>query len=108
MFVGIKRGAGGLERAIDPVGRLADDLELIDGISFSRSVEQHGQPLTSFSTAPSVRSTNGTLNAFSRVGLASASNRAATALAPRGISASAASMRHGLCATPPSAMRPEP
>jgi hypothetical protein len=42
------------------------------------------------------------------VGVASANSAPATALAPRGISASAASMRHGLCATPPTATRALP
>ena len=43
------------------------------------------------------------LNALSFVGLAPASSSLVTAFAPRGSSVSAASMRHGLWATPPSA-----
>ena len=46
--------------------------------------------------ATMARSTNFSLKAFSAVGVAPASKRSTTAFAPRGISASAASTRHGL------------
>ncbi len=108
-LIGIRRGARRLQRTLDPIGGFADDLQLVDRIGGRGSVELHRVALRAWaSTAPSVRSTSVSLNAFSRVGFAPASNVAVTALAPRGSSASAASTRHGLCATPPRATRPVP
>src|SRR5439155_13832445 len=85
----------------------ADDLQLVDRIRGGGGIELHGQALA-FKTAASVRSARVSLNSLSCVGRAASSNRAATALAPWGIAASAASTRHGLWATPPSATRPVP
>jgi hypothetical protein len=79
-LVGVGRGAGGLERAVDAVGRLADDLELVDRVGGGGGVEFHGQLLACSSTAASVRSASGSLKALSWVGWAPASSRAVTAL----------------------------
>ena len=65
--VRVGRGAGGLERAVDAIDGLADDLELVDGVLRGGLVEFHGQPFASARTEASVRSTSGTLNALSCV-----------------------------------------
>lgn len=44
MLVRVRRHAGGLERAVDAVDRLADDLALVDGIGTGGSVEFHVRP----------------------------------------------------------------
>ena len=41
-LIGVGRRAGGLQRAVDAVGRLADDLQLVDRIGRSGGVELHG------------------------------------------------------------------
>ena len=41
-FGGIRRLAGGLERAVDPGRRLADDLGLIEQVGLGRGIEFHG------------------------------------------------------------------
>ena len=65
-LVGVGRGAGGLQRTVDAVGRLADDLELVDRIGRGGRVEFHGSaPSLRPARRPSVRSTSFTLNAFS-------------------------------------------
>ena len=86
---------------------LADDLELVDRVGGGGSVELHG-------SAPRLGQHRGERalgqRQLERVVVGRLARRRAaapsTALAPRGSSASAASTRHGLCATPPSATRP--
>src|SRR4030081_2742292 len=106
-FVGIGRGARRLGAPVDAIVRLAHDLHLVDRILSCGSVELHVF-LASAMTAPSGRSTSSALNALSGLGFAPANKREAVTFAPCGTAASAASTRHGLCAIPPTAMRPVP
>jgi hypothetical protein len=57
-LVSVRRAAGRLQRSIDPVYRLSDDLELVDWICGCGRVEFHGSALASARMAPSVRSAN--------------------------------------------------
>ncbi len=114
LLVGVRGGTGGLERAVDAIERLADDLHLVDRIGGFGFGEFHGlKPFFQLARAcariaSSVRSTSRILNALSSVVRAPASNCAVVALPPRGNWLSAAGTRHGLCATPPTATRPLP
>ncbi len=108
-FIGIGRGARGLERAVDAVGGAAHDLHLVDGVGACGRVELHGAyPFACAITDAKVRSARAILNRLSGVGRASANTCPATARGPCDMAASAASTRQGLCATPPKATRPAP
>ncbi|MCY1369552.1 hypothetical protein D9M69_565990 [compost metagenome] len=60
----IRGGASRLQWSVDAIDGLAHDLELVDRIGTSRSVEPHGQPFASARAASSVRSTSCSLKAF--------------------------------------------
>ena len=93
--------------AVDAVGRLADDLELVDRIVRGGRVELHGSaPRFGQHGAERALGQRHLERVFVRSAWRRRAGRASTALAPRGISASAASTRQGLGATPPSATRP--
>src|SRR5690606_26723444 len=99
----------GFERPVDAQGGLADHTQIVERDGGGWAVGLHDTcSRLSASRPASVRSASCSLNALCSVGVAPASNPAITALAPLGNSASAASMRHGLWATPPSATRPVP
>ncbi len=108
-FVGVHRPAGRLELAVDAVDRLADDLELIDRIGGCWRIELHG-------STPCFRD-DGAERALDQIDLepvlfggtrVGEKARSGRRCAPFGSSASAASTRHGLWATPPTATRPVP
>src|SRR5688500_8920092 len=83
MLVGVTCSACSLQRPIDPVDGLADDLQLVDRIGGGGSFEFHARaPFASASTDARTRSTSFSLKAFSSVGLAPARSRATTACAP--------------------------
>src|SRR5437773_8073645 len=109
-FRRVARGAGDLEPPVGTVDRLSDDLvgTLVEP---AVAVVVHATAPAFCSARATVRRARSTLNALSRKGIApttAASLAAAmvSLLSGRPMSArSAASARHGLCATPPSVTR---